>query len=308
MEEEVCLYQKYGFCKYKLDCQKRHFTEECKDLERCKIKQSCDKRYPKLCKKYLLEAFCKFGQECHYQHKEKDKSEEHKLKERIEELEKVVKENVAAESKMENAVRQMEIVVKAMTRKVLYLEEEIGNIKENSNKIERKEPFKDADEYENSTPVSAKLKPPGVEKKSKASKKDQFKCEKCDYACQKEATLQEHNNKKHVDQQYKVCSKKLSFTTELLYHIEKEHSCKIEDNVKNNQGQDESQIYFELCSIKCMNRKALEQHMNSNHDGHKSCDACGKKLLSTEALKNHAKNIHNESSFVFSESMLDEFL
>ena len=49
-----------------------------------------------------------------------------------------MKEKVAAESKMENAVRQMEIVVKAMTRKVLYLEEEIGNVKENSNKIERK--------------------------------------------------------------------------------------------------------------------------------------------------------------------------
>ena len=57
-----------------------------------------------------------------------------------------------------------------------------------------------------------------------------------------------------------------------------------------------------------MNRKALEQHMNSNHDGHKSCDVCRKKLLSAEALKNYAKNIHNESSFVFSESMLDEFL
>ena len=125
---------------------------------------------------------------------------------------------------MENAVRQMEVVVKAMTQKVLYLEEEIGNIKENSNKIERKEPFKDADEYENSTPVSAKLKPPGVEKKSKASKKDQFKCEKCDYTCQKEATLQKHTNTKHVDQQCKVGSKKLSYTMERLHHIAKEHS------------------------------------------------------------------------------------
>ena len=105
-----------------------------------------------------------------------------------------------------------------------------------------------------------------------------------------------------------MCSKKLSSTTELLYHIEKEHSCKIEDKVKNNEGQDESQIYCQLCSIKCMNREALEQHMNSKHDGHKSCDVCGKKLLSAKALMNHAKNIHNESSFVFSESMLDEFL
>jgi hypothetical protein len=55
-------------------------------------------------------------------------------------------------------------------------------------------------------------------------------------------------------------------------------------------------------------KKALEKHMNSSHEGHKACEVCGKHLLSAEALKNHAKNIHNESSFVFSESMLDKFL
>ena len=95
---------------------------------------------------------------------------------------------------------------------------------------------------------------------------------------------------------------------ELLYHIEKEHSSKTKNNVKNTEGQDESQIYCELCSISCKNKKALEKHMNSSHEGHKSCEVCGEKILSAETLKNHVKNIHNESSFVFSQSMLDEFL
>ena len=40
-------------------------------------------------------------------------------------------------------------------------------------------------------------------------------------------------------------------------------------------------------------KKALEKHMNSSHEGHKSCEVCGKHLLSAEALKNHAKNIQN---------------
>ena len=44
---------------------------------------------------------------------------------------------------------------------------------------------------------------------------------------------------------------------ELLYHIEKEHSSKTENNVKNTGGQDEPQIYCELCSIKCKNKKLL---------------------------------------------------
>ena len=60
---------------------------------------------------------------------------------------------------MENAVRQMEGVVKAMTRKVLYLED-------------MKEPFKDNDEYENSTPVSAKQECRGVCRTAPAQKKN----------------------------------------------------------------------------------------------------------------------------------------
>ena len=55
-------------------------------------------------------------------------------------------------------------------------------------------------------------------------------------------------------------------------------------------------------------KKALEKHMNSNHEGPKSCKVCGKTLLSAEAPKNHDKNIHNKSSFKFNKSMLDEFL
>ena len=47
---------------------------------------------------------------------------------------------------MENALRQLEIVVKAMTRKVLSLEEEITRVKENSEKVDEKEPFKDTRE------------------------------------------------------------------------------------------------------------------------------------------------------------------
>ena len=73
-----------------------------------------------------------------------------------------------------------------------------------------------------------------------------------------------------------MCSTKLSSTFELLYHIEKEHSSKTKNNVKNTEGQDESQIYCELFSIKCKNKKALEKHMKSNHEGRKSCEVCGK--------------------------------
>ena len=42
-------------------------------------------------------------------------------------------------------------------------------------------------------------------KKSKGSKKDQYKCEICDYKCKREETLLTHMNSKHEPQECKVC-------------------------------------------------------------------------------------------------------
>ena len=58
MEGQVCRHFKYGFCKFK---------DECKDLFACKAKV-CNKRHPKVCKRFSLERFCKFGSNCVYLH------------------------------------------------------------------------------------------------------------------------------------------------------------------------------------------------------------------------------------------------
>jgi hypothetical protein len=127
------------------------------------------------------------------------------LKERIADLEELVKEKTSAERKMKNAVKHLEMVVKAMTPKVLYLEREVKNIKENSNKVEGKEPFKDTHEFKNFTAVIAKKIFTVVAEKLCVSKKDQFKCKNCDFKGTKEGYLQKHINTKHEKHQCKEC-------------------------------------------------------------------------------------------------------
>ena len=46
MEEEECLYSKYGYCKYKEQCTKRHYTEKCEELGDCKGVRVCPRRHP----------------------------------------------------------------------------------------------------------------------------------------------------------------------------------------------------------------------------------------------------------------------
>ena len=172
---------------------------------------------------------------------------------------------------MKNAVEQLETVVKAKTRRVLYLEEEVKNIKENRNKVEGKEPFKDTHEFKNSTAVIAKKIFKVVDEKLCVSKKDQFKCKNCDFKGTKEETLQKHINTKHEEHQCKECKEKLPSFMDLLKHVSKYHF-KDKDDQKLKAEQDE--------------------------------------LFDNMLLKDLEENQEHEtySNFVFSESILDEFV
>ena len=80
--------------------------------------------------------------------------EEVKLNKRIDELEKIVEKKLLEQKKMEMAVRELEKVVKAMSQKVIHLEEDIVMIKDDNLKTSMNDPFKVAQDFQNSTPVS----------------------------------------------------------------------------------------------------------------------------------------------------------
>ena len=52
MEEEVCMFNKFGYCRFKEKCVKTHYQEICKENESCKAKNHCSKRHPKKCREY----------------------------------------------------------------------------------------------------------------------------------------------------------------------------------------------------------------------------------------------------------------
>ena len=88
MEDEICQFNKYGFCRYKREFKRRHSSEECKDLDKCKSIKTCFKRHPKAYKKYKT-GNCQSTSECAYHHEEPNE-EEIKLVHKVNELEKVL--------------------------------------------------------------------------------------------------------------------------------------------------------------------------------------------------------------------------
>ena len=68
--EDLCLFNKFGYCKYLDTCRKRHTKEVCENSN-CEVNK-CGKRHPKPCRFYLEYGRCKFGEYCYYKHDKSD--------------------------------------------------------------------------------------------------------------------------------------------------------------------------------------------------------------------------------------------
>ena len=137
MESEMCSLQKFWFCKFKGDCKNRHFAEIYEDLEDFKDIIRCRKKHPKPWKKYTSVNGCRHGEKYAYTHDRVTKHDEErdKLKEKVHILERKITNITSIDNPM---LERLEVVLKALTRKVLGLESEIEKCKAKKKKPERR--------------------------------------------------------------------------------------------------------------------------------------------------------------------------
>ena len=62
---QVCIYFKYGHCKYKNNCRNRHIEDLC-DTDNCDGR-ACEKRHPKSCRYFEIFGRCKYNP-CSFSH------------------------------------------------------------------------------------------------------------------------------------------------------------------------------------------------------------------------------------------------
>ena len=65
--QNVCRFNKFGFCKFAMTCRIKHVDELC-EAPSCEI-NLCEKRHPRICKFFYEFGRCKFGDYCRYNHK-----------------------------------------------------------------------------------------------------------------------------------------------------------------------------------------------------------------------------------------------
>ena len=82
---EVCLFDKFSFCKNGVRCLRIHLKEVCQNRE-CDYRK-CNKRHPRPCRIFRMYGFCRFGTSCRYSHRLPKEVEEQNQK--IESIEKI---------------------------------------------------------------------------------------------------------------------------------------------------------------------------------------------------------------------------
>ena len=105
--QNICFFNKYGFCKYLENCRNYHENKKC-EKSNCEIRE-CQLRHPKICKFFRDYGFCKFSEWCRFSH----------------DVVKDASENDSEVKKLEEKLNTVEIELKQNSEKVLKLESQI---------------------------------------------------------------------------------------------------------------------------------------------------------------------------------------
>ena len=212
---------------------------------------------------------CRHEEKCAYNHhKSKHVEEQKDMEEKIAFLEKMVADITNKEVSKDEKVEQLEIVVKALVRKVLSLESELKDMKTNKgldtqehireNVIEVKEDISE-DIFNPKSYSSPKekqnrsqLKVNKDEISKSETKENFFKCTECKYKSKKKANLDKHIITSHEDHGCKECNENFKSFIELLKHVSKYHF-KEPDEVTDINVQDKK-----LFRIKKRKKRAIK--------------------------------------------------
>ena len=92
----ICMFYKYGYCKFKTNCKNKHVTQVCDD-EKCS-QTKCHKRHPRMCRFFFNFGTCKLGNLCAYKH---DKNNE------FEKLEKKMNDVLKRSMEKDNLIKDL---------------------------------------------------------------------------------------------------------------------------------------------------------------------------------------------------------
>ena len=206
MEGPVCKHNQSGYCKHGTLCHKRHENEICPKNNICN-NISCEMRHPKRCKYFEINNRCKF-ENCAYAHnKDENQAKIEASETKCSKLENEVKDLKEEQEKFNPRIDLMGKGLMKLKREVERLtslsngmnstietvinKNEMGEKNKSTNVIEEKKKINSKDKN-----IPQNKKKSGVQSE-KEIQTNMYKCNECEYVCEKETGLECHILKNH---------------------------------------------------------------------------------------------------------------
>ena len=109
MEDKVCQFSKFGYCKYQENCKRIPYSQECEALWKCNNINKCEKRHPKKCNRFANRDNCRFKHDCAFSHHDSIENQENeKLTEKVLELKKKVSDMTFKMRSLKNKLHEIQ--------------------------------------------------------------------------------------------------------------------------------------------------------------------------------------------------------
>ena len=262
--QPVCLFYKFGHCKFQKKCRKMHIEEKCENVE-CNVKE-CILRHPKVCSFLRDYKFCKFSEYCSFSHSIQNNSNDAFEKE-IDEIKKqidILKEsenNLEKQiSKLMDEISEKESIIRNIFSKLNendILEKKVHNSEERNKNLEsRLETLEET--IENLTL--------------------HLFCDKFELVFRNENQPTEHTTESHVNKRSVTEEEHVSTSTV-------EMSSKTDENLTEDQ---DKVFQCENCNIKSSSEHGIQIHTTKKHS--QFCHFCKLNFPNTADMKNHTFN------------------
>ena len=302
--QNVCSFNKYGFCKFKLNCRKQHIMEKCSKTN-CEI-HSCSSRHPRTCRYYRDIGYCKFGEFCLFNHDKRSNclEESHKISKKIETIEKTIEEKNNNIEQLENALKdkrnsQLEEVLEKVDSKIDVFQSNILTLKtcvaekdsiiSNLEKIITDMQIK-MEALENKVSLCEKdVKKNNLDDKVKELEENQifmieeangkYKCNHCEFTTYHAKGLKIHKKKMHKSYYCEVCDDVFDAARDLKIHKFTHSYTKTESLMKKCR----------TCDFQCTSIDTMEVHIGKCRNEDFECGLCEATFNKLDDLEIHLK-------------------
>ena len=227
--QNICFFNKYGFCKYMETCRKYHESKKCENSV-CEIKD-CPLRHPIICKYFKDFGYCKFNEWCKFSHDvkrdvSKENDEIKNLEEKLTIVETDLKRKSEKISKLEEDIKEIKYKVSEKDHTVSKINQKFNFLKEKVTLLFDMEAKIDNIEKQVEKTVIEPVQTSDIASQTEGKTENfngnsgEVKCNLCDFVAKNKFGLKIHFHKKHSTAKFKcfTCDFTCETHSELVDH------------------------------------------------------------------------------------------